>query len=896
MAGQFNWTIFIDAILNTAGAAKGVDSLTQKVERLQAAGGTLSNVKFVWDKGGNVEKVSAAIKPIPEDLNETYQKMGNVEKALRRVAIVVPIWMAARAAISLVTTTISGGMKAWEDFERAMIKAKAVIQGVGVDANKVYPELEQTIRKFSQETGVSLDKLAATFYRFGTIGIEFKDSMSGMIAATKLAIATQGDSDTIARSMAMTYKLLGNTMDETLTPMQRQEQFAGKIFKLWQSNAFESNEYAQSLQNFISTANVANFTVDQTITLLASLGSAGVQGARGGTLLRTSIFKLVENLDVLARSLGLAVNPEMETTFDLFVRVLDTINALSRTRGIPSDALASIEKIFGGVRGAQAVTALNALLPELKKNLVDMAKDPQVYIKGLNERVGEVKNSLSGQLDILKNNKKLIGEAFVQGVLGGKDFNDSLKVLNRTLIDNLENIRLVGDMVRNILISIPTAGIGLAFDLQTKAIKDRAYETLDVNEKIATAMKGQITIGQLESTIADVKYTKDKILLVNKQKILEVLDTTVRKMIEENMSAERIQQIERNRVKNEEQIASEIGIQRDALNKLSESAKVKLALAAQEQKYQEMQIVGLSRLDIENAKLDDTLAELVNRYNNLTTAAGKVPEPINIAAIKTLILSGNIDKASEAFTEMALTEKEITGLADAYINISKERVTLAEKLIQQELDLAKIRGATNLQLLDEEERMKAMIFGENAVLNSLDLRLEREKELTREKYNQNKLSSESINLYKVATRYGGNLATTFAYVLQGQKQITDLTKREQNIFQKMFGTEFEQLSAKKFFESLAGAAIPIREKVGISGIRIPEVEGLISKLAVPTAVPAPQMATFSIQSWVTVEPIQVQVDLASEDVISKVQEAILTELENTKSDITRQIMKQIEEF
>ena len=465
--GQFNYLIRIaaefketgnvqakiqaidQALSGTAGNAPKVSAKLEEIARsMQGLGLNKEQIQNVFSsfEAGNIKLTGAQVDSLRQSLIKAgatkpqinslmksldakgvipVQQMSDFERALRRVIVVAPVWMLFRATLQGTMAILREGFKTWEDFDRILIKSKAVIHDYSGTVDSAMGELEETIRNFSKESGISLKDLASSFYRFGTVGIAFADSLSGAIASAKLAKSTLGDVDTISRSLAMAYRLLGDTIGETLTPMEKQESLAGKIFHLWKTNAFEANEFASSLDNFVSSANIANFTADQTIALLASLGTAGIKGARGGTLLKTAIQKLVENLDKIAPKLGLAVNPELETTFGLFMRVLETLNQMSKTKGIPKEAIESIQEIFGGIRSGQIISALNAILPELKTNLEDLGKDPQKYIKELNDRFNEVRDTVSGQLDIFRELRTQIREAFVKGLFGSDNFKDS---------------------------------------------------------------------------------------------------------------------------------------------------------------------------------------------------------------------------------------------------------------------------------------------------------------------------------------------------------------------------------------------------------------------------------------------------------------------------------------
>jgi len=144
-----------------------------------------------------------------------------------------------------------------------------------------------------------------------------------------------------------------------------------------------------------------------------------------------------------------------------------------------------------------------------------------------------------------------------------------------------------------------------------------------------------------------------------------------------------------------------------------------------------------------------------------------------------------------------LSEEKLNELADQYITISKEKVALVEQLIDQELSLFKTRGATNLQLLDAEESLKAIFYGEKSITDSLDLRLRKEREITKEKLAQTKLSGDALTLLKIANDYGIKEAAAVNEILAGRIRLQDVSQATQDIFKRMFTTKFPELEAQE---------------------------------------------------------------------------------------------------
>lgn len=802
-------------------ALEGKEQVVSGLQQTQQAAQQLAKTRVttIFDKEGVTtgKQIEQTFTQISASAGKSFQQMGDFEKSLRRVILVAPVWMAFRTVLQGTFSLIRDGFTTWEAFDQALIKSKAVIHDYSGTTAEAMGELESTIRSFSKESGLALTDLASAFYRFGTVGIAFQDSLSGAIASAKLAKSTLGDVDTISRALAMTYRLLGDTIDSSLSPMEKQESLAGKILHLWKTNAFEANEFAASLNNFISTANIANFTADETVATLAALGTAGVQGSRGGALLKTSIFKLVENLDKLAGTLGLAVNPELEDTFSLFMRVLEAVNQLSKTEGIPVEAMKSIQEIFGGVRGAQAISALNALLPELKQNLIDLGKDPQKFIKDLNTRFKEVTDTVSGQLEIFRRLREQLGEAFVQGITGASDYKNALITINQLM----EQIGVIAKEVGWTMFKF-------RFPLEAARIEaeqtNKEFE--DFYNKIKKAQSGEMELLDIINLVTEVQERQKKFPETDYSKLIMQLKT------EANLTAQNAvfkQQVEK-------EMAASIGIttqkrseEIDKLKELSIVAQDKMDLAQNELQILELQKIGTESLVIEHTKLDTIVKTLVTRYNALKKVGGELVDPLQEQEVKVAVLAGDFNKVLNIFKSMKLSEKEINSLTDARNDINKAAYTDLDKFIKGELELAKLRGASNKQLFNLETSLNSQLFGENAITDTTSYRLELEKEITREKIEQLKTNGNAVTLLKIANDYGIKEAAQINEILAGRLRLKDVSQSTQYIFQKLFPTQFPELQAQEEFSE------KLEKYLGVQKVRPGEV------------VPVPNLPTPPLQ-------------------------------------------------
>ncbi len=802
--------------------AKAQAALNSLGKRTETAIGMTTKMIPTMDKMGNV--VNKTMNTISTESGKSFTLMtGGMNKAsgasndflnvLKRAALVAPLWMAVRGAMQLVMSTIQEGIKNWVDFDAALMKSKAVVHGFVGDSSIAIGILRERIVEFSKESGIAVEKLASAFYRFGTVGVKFEDAMEGAFASAKLAKATMGDTDTIARALAMTYNLLGDTMDASLSPAEKMNQIAGITYKLWQKNAFETNEFAAALQGFVGTANIANFTISQTEVLLASLGTAGVIGAKGGTLLKTAIFQLIQHLDKLAPALGVGISAG-ETMHDTFRRVVDTLAEMSKTGTTPPETLKAISEIFGGVRGGQVVSALVAVNRELKEN-DEVVKNASGAAEELNKRYQEVIDSLSGSAERISNYKKLIGEVFVKAIVGGDSFEQSLK----NIADTMENDVIPG--VQTLAKIFQWFGTGIA-PLQaaansTQELKTSMQEIVELRKSmqvIAEKTKENLSTTEIE----DLRKNLTSIALLLDRKIANMNATFSTQMMNEgdldiqlNIMLRMLDEKERLSKLSDEEKKKEIEITAAQEKQLSYNQQLyelqkDLTGYKDKLKYIQMATDGTDKLVIAQEKSRDAVKELVDFYNKLKMPSGGEKSPINIESTITLLKNAikgegegglRITDVLSKYFAAAGEIKNITEFKNAINAVNESMVAEIEysaKIIPAELELLKIRGASNLQLVEAEYKLKGMT-------GTLDYRLAKEKAITQELTNQNNMSSRAMKIYEIAKKYGTGVAEDIGGALQGrQGGLKNLSAANQAIFKKEMPSEEKQFQAQEFYK------------------------------------------------------------------------------------------------
>jgi len=781
------------------------------------------------------KRLSGANTRLTQTITKATSKQNDLVRALKRAAVVAPIWLALRAVMMSVLTTIREGAKYWIEFDKAIQKSRQVIHGATGTIGEAIISLKDNIKDLSIETGVSMAKLSSTFYRFGTVGLNVQKSMEGMEVSTKLATVMFGNSDEIARVLAQAYRLLGDSIDQTIPSQKRLAVTGAQIRKLWEDNAFEINEFTGAMQQFLPVANVFNFSMTETIALLSTLQTAGLKATKAGRLLRTGVSKLVSNLDQVALTLGVHVNPALDSTFDVLMRVLKAIKTLSDAGGeLPIEALEAMT-IFGGVRSRQAGLALVALYDTLNQNLQNINTEHGKYnalLDEQNEKYKKVLKSVHKQAERFKNLRGLIGQAFVKGVAGADTFADSLERINTNLEKSINTVQLVTGVIRETFLTLVT--------------------------------------GQLYSTrksIADMKkYMED---IKNLSDVKGLGQQTIYPELGRYMGA---QEVPENK-KSEE-----------VRRKISRSTEHQLALLTQELKYVELQNKGYDKSAIAQEKLNTFLREKVRLYNTTGRVIMEQVEALNEQEVISLALAGNYEELLNLSKGTAISEKDILKIEKMRQAIDKAAIPIAQKrlqmLIQHETNLLKTKGATKRQVLETTIEMEKQLGMNQSTLSLLKNQLDLEVAIKKEKEAQTKLSSNTMKIYEIAQKEGLTAAKQISEFLQGRMTYQTLQTREIfGTFQKYFPQIEKTMQALKYFKRGEGRGVRIEEEA----IREPRaVTGLKARRTAERAKAIPQ---------VPIVPPKVDINTTIQQIEVKLPEGSLDRMaEETGKQVTNKLL------
>jgi Phage-related minor tail protein len=408
---------------------RGVKDVTQQVQTLgtvvQMTDGSFQTfTKTNTLVAGRLFTSSGALKDVSGQFTKTAVEGAkadksvlsigdNIKRLAERAAITIPIWMALRAVVMGMLGSFTQGFKDLETESLALQKVKNVMQGTASDIANSIEKVKNETQALSLASGVNQDKIIATFQKFASVGLDFVTSMAATTAVTKLAVITQSDATVSADSFSHALSVLINVNASASEKQKQINDIITLTAELWKTNGFNVEEFTGSLEKFAITSKSVNFTTSQTLALLATLSKSGLGSA--GNLLRNSIGQLLVNMEKLASSLGVKVNPALDDTFSILIKVLEQLDKLQKTKDLKGleAAKEALKDVFGGTRSAVPIVALSSLYDVLKKN-ISLTPD----INKLNDSFKESENVLGNIVNRYHAANSEIGKAFVNGIIG----------------------------------------------------------------------------------------------------------------------------------------------------------------------------------------------------------------------------------------------------------------------------------------------------------------------------------------------------------------------------------------------------------------------------------------------------------------------------------------------
>lgn len=670
---------------------------------------------------------------------------------VKRATYVIPVWLALRSAYTALLGTISGGFNDWVKYEEELLRVRNVTREFGQDTDLVMSKLTNTIKQMSVDTGKSMSDLAFSFYRFKTIGKTYEESLAGMDAVTKATIVFQGEQKEIAEFLSTSYNILGKTVTEVATPVEKMNLMMAKLNKLDETNDFLIGEMVESMRKFLPVAQNMNLTFDQTISLLSALHTGAIKSGRSGTLLATSFQQFMSNLGQVASVIGVYVDAN-NSPFQNLLTVLTALDEIAKSGNI-SKYEKGLDQIFGGVRGSMPIRDFVAVIDVLRDNLEKTSISSGKLMESYSQKLKENMESLPRQLDRFVNLRNLVGQAFVQGVTGGKDFEDSLVKINKAMANLIPQTRVWGGVLKEILgvfgdiynaLEDITDGFGNKRNLSLKTQQAQDLTYLDQGRK------GNLNSVQLRQLIDGIKNEDKQITskiehysnvspynyqlqfssgIKNEKNRYGRLSDYLKKNYSTDQynqiitSLETQLKIQKGQAspfrwgQNQPTIAqtkTDTESQKTNANQfeISQSMETKLKLLDQELKYIQMEAEGYNDIVISQQKLKDYVSQNVIQANKIFALSKGQRNQLSDQEILTMVLQKNwtgIGKAFQGAFSDEEVEQKLQDIANLSADIAKEQLKYTEARRKERIESLQIIAFNQQEL----ENIKLRIAGYN---------------------------------------------------------------------------------------------------------------------------------------------------------------------------------------
>ena len=734
-----------------------------------------------------------------------------------RAILTIPIWMALRGAVMGVFSGISGGFNSFVELDKALNKARVAAGGTVSEIKKEMGTLKPFIEKVAQETGQSIKDLGDVFFSFRASGLDFQTSMGGMEISNKIARTQMGDVKKVAESLAKVMLLMGDSFESGGTSIDKMNTFAALSYELNTKNAFSIDQLTESMLTFAPTAKTAGLSAEQALKIMATVNSAGIMSTSAGRTMSTGLSKFISNFKELTPLLGIKIDPKTGT-FNALMLTLDALKKLNAEGTLSPEFTTAIDTLFGGEKGGKTIKALVSIYDLLKQN-VAMTGD----INKMNAAFNEVNNGVTIQIEKFNALRDAAFRTFVVAVVGGEDFADSIKKFNKGLQDSLDIIQLIGEAIPNARFTPLGAMVGIATDVE-KAKKSYADLVSSFNIEIQKGLRGGLSIPELQLT-------------------LQKLETKTAKTIIAPGTLEQIKKELQLQLGEKEYNLKNIAISTDKTDKFLQagSEEEKLAKQKVDAKLKELKLNDVTNVQLEIAKkyyqeeagIFQSIEEKNQTRLNIALAIKEEAKQLNNIQKEGLIESQlkflELQGASQVqIIKNRIEYEKMLGIDQTRINLATNQLVLEQAIgeesikldniqkngfIENALEILRLQGASELQLIQQRIEYEKMYGINQKTENFLTNELTLNKAITKEKYNQNKISSDSMKLFELSQKFGSYTAKETQKVLKGEMGLNQfsLSSKLGQALTEFFPDVLKQLQAQAFFNTGEGRSIGVPE-------------------------------------------------------------------------------------
>jgi TP901 family phage tail tape measure protein len=353
-----------------------------------------------------VDRVSPSTNQIARNASKAGKELETFAAAGKIAASAMGA-LAATKALDFATDSVREFAAAEDSLRRLETVAKSASGVLGGELTNAF----RSAQKFALQHRQSVQEVIDTYFQFGTAGFNLAQSIELGKQALFLANAVMLDTTTSAQLLATVMNSLGQTTSLAFDTVQKSgERAASALATSIQLFAVTGPQLAAGLKFAIGSASLLGVEIEDLVTTLGTLNTAGLKGSVAGTALNQAFIQMDKAVVKLGLDMTKFVNEAGE-----FSNVADLLAEVQRTVGKtgPFERFNKIIKGFG-IRGARAISALLPFAPLLKATQQRMKENG-----GQAERLSNIyENSLGTAFKRTENAVKVAQQALGKNLAG----------------------------------------------------------------------------------------------------------------------------------------------------------------------------------------------------------------------------------------------------------------------------------------------------------------------------------------------------------------------------------------------------------------------------------------------------------------------------------------------
>jgi TP901 family phage tail tape measure protein len=750
MALGANFNNLINIIYQSVGAEK----VTSDIDKVDTS---LNSIK--WDSARHdatvqdFNTIGQASDVVNGKITKSKSVMNEFGLAMRRALIVAPVWMAMRAAMQAVFNLIKDQGKFLIEMETAL----AHIQIVGKGTAEEYTHMKTALVALAQAYGTSASEAMEAAKIFAQQG----RTVAETIQLTRIAMVA---ANVLGADLKTTVDNLTAAVEGFAIPVENSISVVDKWINVERQFAVTAQDLADATKRAGATANQLGISIDSFLGHVTGIIEVTRKsGSEAGNSLQFMYARILttgkQTIEQIAR---------VPIYMDATGKATNQVTGAYRNAG---DILDDVAAKWSTLTEKQKLDIATGIAS--KRQMTSFLAMMQNYNNALLARIASL--SSAGQAE------KALGIISETTAYKQKQLTASWNLLT-TAIANTDVFKAKIDAVNALVLGFAA--------LVNKYALYRAELTKQYAQQSTEIEKGKSEIVNLKELLKlRESYSKAASTPANNQ----MLDT-ITKAIE--------------KLKNSSSILISIDTKDiDAANKkLDETFKI----------FTTRSVVREILLEFQpkREKLEDEIQSLVNDIAPIE-AGGFLGNLLKSDPMVKKLYS-DYEKKQKELIELekeqgAETNKRVKARLDgikavkdevAASEASKaEEIKLTEIIIKNEMEKLTIRGASERTLLEQEARLHDALGLIDQEGDKLKRKLDMEMAISKEKLNQNKISSDAMKIYEVAQKYGESTAIDIAGALQGRwGGIKGLDKDALEVFKTEFADTYKTYQANEFYK------------------------------------------------------------------------------------------------